>query len=136
MSRLYSILLVEDDQTLRASLVEILASRGLHVFAAGRGSEAVELARSLPLDFSILDMHLPEMTGLEVLRRIAREVRPLPSIMMSGNATSEEAQAALSAGAFTFLRKPLELNQFMASVESLILHHFGRPPGMLPAPPR
>ncbi len=129
MTRPFSILLVDDDDPLRRCLAEVLAMRGWHVHHTGQGQEAIEMARALPVDFSILDLHLRGMTGIDVLRQIAREVRPLPSIMISGQASQEETAAALSAGAFSLLRKPFELKDFMATVQLLIQQRFG---GQLP----
>jgi DNA-binding NtrC family response regulator len=116
-------------------LLELLRSRGWRVYATGRGQEAIELARRVPLDFSILDLHLPGTTGVEVLRTISREVRPLPSILMSGAASHEEAAAAVDLGVFTFLRKPLDLESLRASLDRLIQCHFGKLGGGPPAPP-
>jgi DNA-binding response OmpR family regulator len=117
---------VEDDDPLRISLVDVLSSRGWQVHAAARGLEAVELARRFALDFSILDLHLPGMSGLEVLRRISSEIRPLPAIMMSGQATREETDAAISEGVFRFLRKPLDLGQLRFCMDQLIRQHLSR----------
>ena len=55
----------------------------------------------------------------------SRRFRPLPSIMMSGQATREEASLAIAEGVFQFLRKPLDLDNLRGSMELLIQHHFG-----------
>ena len=120
MAQNLSILLVEDDDPLRRCLTEVLATRGWHVHSTGVAQEALEIARRCHVDFSILDFHLRGTTGLDVLQAISREVRPLPSIMMSGQASQEETAAALRAGAFTFLRKPLELHNLLSAVDQLI----------------
>ena len=83
------------------------------------------MARNLRVDFSILDLHLRGMTGIQVLETFARLGRPLPSIMMSGQASQEETAAAMSAGAFTFLRKPLDLKHLLSTVDLLIRQRFG-----------
>lgn len=128
MARSFSVLLAEDDDPLRACLADLLAAEGWSVHPTARGSEAVELARRVPVDFSILDLHLEGMTGLDVLRALAREGRTLPSIMMSGQATESEAREARRHGVFTFLYKPLDLQELRASVDGLIRHHFGGGP--------
>lgn len=125
MTHTFSILLVEDDDPLRRCLTEVLAMQGWRVHSTGVGTEAVEIARANHVDFSILDLHLRGMTGIDVLLEIAREVRPLPSILMSGQASSEEAAAAMRAGAFTFLRKPLEMRDLLSTVENLIKSRLG-----------
>ncbi len=129
MARRFSVLLVEDDDPLRRCLAEVIAEQGWAVYPTGSGQEAVALARQHPLDFSLLDLHLPGMSGLDVLRAIAREVRPLPSIMMSGQASQEETRQALMQGVFQFLHKPIDLVHLRRSMESLIQHHYGTPPG-------
>jgi len=120
MSQNFSILLVEDDDPLRRCLAEVLAARGWNVHSTGVAQEALEIARRCHVDFSILDFHLRGVTGLDVLLAISREIGPLPSIMMSGLASQEETAAALRAGAFTFLRKPLELHNLFSAVDQLI----------------
>lgn len=126
MSQTFRVLLVEDDDALRACLDEFLACQGWDVAATAFGGEAIQLARQQRFDFSILDFHLPGMTGIDVLHAIAA-FRPLPSIMMSGLATREETAAAQQAGVFTFLRKPLELQRLRHNLHLLIQHHFGGP---------
>jgi DNA-binding NtrC family response regulator len=131
MSQSFRVLLVEDDDSLRVCLDEYFASRGWSVTATAFGKEAIMLARSQRFDFSILDFHLPETTGLEVFRTIAA-TRPLPAILMSGLASADEAAQAMQAGVFSFLRKPLDLDHLRRAVETLIQHHFGGP--IVPAP--
>lgn len=131
-------LLVEDDDSLRVCLQDFLANHGWAVAATARGAEAIRLAEQYTFDFSILDFHLPDGTnGLQVFQAI-RQIRPLPTILMSGAANGEETAQAQQAGIFSFLRKPLELEQLRQSVQLLIQHHFGghrppsRPPGFPP----
>jgi CheY-like chemotaxis protein len=128
MTRPLSVLLAEDDDPLRSVLLELLRSRGFVVHATARGDEAVELARRVEIDFSLLDLHLPGLDGVEVFRRIAREIRPLPAILMSGEATAEEARRALELGIVEFLRKPL----LRRSLDQLVRMHLGRPSSSLP----
>ena len=127
MARRFSVLLAEDDDPLRGCLVELLAARGWSVHAATSGLEAVDLALTHRPDFSLLDLHLPGISGLEVLRRLSSDGRVIPSIMMSGQASAEEARAAVNQGVFEFLRKPLDLEHLRRAMDLLIIHHFGRP---------
>ncbi len=124
----FRVLLVEDDDPLRKCLDELLAAAGYDVAATALGSEAIRLARTQPFDFSILDFHLPGMNGVEVMQAIAA-FRPMPSILMSGLASQEEAALARQAGAFTFLRKPLDLAVLRSAVNQLIQLHFRPRPG-------
>ena len=63
MAQSFRILLVEDDDSLRVCLTEYLATEGWNVIATGQGNEAIGMAQNHRFDFSILDMHLPGMTG-------------------------------------------------------------------------
>jgi len=126
MRQSFRVLLVEDDDSLRCCLSEFLASHGWEVGAAASAAEAMSMAWRQRFDFSILDFHLPGMTGLDLFQQLA-SVRPLPSILMSGLASAEEAAAAHRAGFFTFLRKPLELERLRQSLQLLIQTHFGGP---------
>ena len=133
MTRPLSVLLVEDDDPLRFVLNELLRGRGFVVHEAARGDEAVELAHRVEIDFSLLDLHLPGCNGVEVFRRIATEVRPLPAILMSGGASPEEARAAMELGIVEFLRKPLDLGVLRHALDELVRLHLARPQGQLPA---
>jgi DNA-binding NtrC family response regulator len=126
MLQSFRVLLVEDDDSLRACLGEFLASHGWEVGATAFGTDAMAMARQQRFDFTILDFHLPGMTGLELFQQLA-SIRPLPAILMSGLASAEEAAIARRAGFFTFLRKPLELDRLRQSVQQLIQTHFGGP---------
>lgn len=130
MTRPFSVLLVEDDDPLRAVLFELLRQRGWDVHAASRGDEALEMARRVRIDCSILDLHLPGLSGLEVYRRISAEIRPVPSILMSGEASGEEARRAFELGMVEFLRKPLDLNRLRLALDALVRRiHLGGTPG-------
>lgn len=126
MSQSFRVLLVEDDDSLRGCLVEFLSSQGWDVGATALAQEALHLAQRRRFDFSLMDFHLPGMTGLQLFQQLVA-LRPLPAILMSGLASAEEAAAARHAGFFTFLRKPLDLGRLRQAIESLIHTHFGGP---------
>jgi CheY-like chemotaxis protein len=126
MAQSFRVLLVEDDDSLRSCLTEFLGSNGWDVAATGFAAEALRLAERQRFDFSLLDFHLPGMTGLELFQRLA-SLRPLPAILMSGLASAEEARVAQLAGFFDFLRKPLDLVRLRSSLHLLIQTHFGGP---------
>lgn len=144
MAQSFRVLLVEDDDSLRSCLSEFLGSHGWDVAATGLAVEALRLAQRQRFDFSLLDFHLPGMTGLELFQQMA-SFRPLPAILMSGLASADEAAAAQHAGFFAFLRKPLDLVRLRSSLQLLIQTHFGGPlapaiplrrlPPLPPSPP-
>jgi DNA-binding NtrC family response regulator len=126
MAQSFRVLLVEDDDSLRSCLGEFLASQGWDVGATGHAGEALAMAQRQRFDFSLLDFHLPGMTGLELFQQLA-SLRPLPAILMSGLASHDEVFAAQHAGFFAFLRKPLDLVHLRGSLHQLIQTHFGGP---------
>jgi CheY-like chemotaxis protein len=125
MRKPFSVLLAEDDTALRRCLAEVLAANGWSVHPVGTGPAAVEVARQVPLDFSLLDMHLPGMSGIDVYRAIAREKGPLPWILMSGQASQEDTTTAFALGVHTFLRKPLDLVSLRVCLAELVQRNFG-----------
>ena len=128
MPRNFSVLLVEDDDPLRQVLAELLRQWGCVVYPTSQGQQAIDYVRRAPIDFSILDMHLPGTTGIEVFRAISKVAGGnLPSILISGGATQEEARRALELGMFHFLQKPLEMHNLRRCFELLIARHFGQP---------
>ncbi len=126
MAQSFRVLLVEDDDSLRSCLSEFLSGQGWDVGATGHAAEALRMVQRQRFDFSLLDFHLPGMTGLELFQQLAA-LRPLPAILMSGLASHDEALAAQHAGFFAFLRKPLELARLRTSLHLLIQTHFGGP---------
>lgn len=119
------ILLADDDDALRGALREYLRRLGFHVHEAFDGPTALELARTLELRFSIMDVHMPGMSGLEVLRTLQRERRaqaspPLPCILISAAADAQERNKALEYGAFRFLMKPFAPNHLVECLRDLL----------------
>jgi CheY-like chemotaxis protein len=124
MERRLSILLAEDDDAHRDTLMQILSAEGWIVHAASSGVEAINVARSKNIDFSILDLHMPGLSGIETILVIRQEVRPVPCILMSGQASKEEQVQAFAAGAFSFLQKPIPAGLLRDAVSRLIHRHF------------
>jgi len=89
-------------------LAHLLSRRGLSPIQAGGGREALELVRKVRPDVLLVDFRMPEMDGIEVMRR-AREIEPdLPAILISAYADVPGAVQAIRAGAHDYLRKPFD----------------------------
>lgn len=107
------ILLADDDSALRAGVADLLCELGLQVVEAQTGLEAVEQARLLNVTASrlhaaLLDLHMPECTGLEALPLLRTAHAGLPCIVYSGALTADLEAAAREAGAFAVLSKPVD----------------------------
>jgi CheY-like chemotaxis protein len=102
------ILLADDDQALRLGVADLLADLGLEVVQAETGREAIELARLVQIHAALLDLHMPECTGLDALPHLRSTHVGLPCIVYSGDLTPALEHAARTAGAFAVLRKPVD----------------------------
>lgn len=101
------ILVVEDDRLVRESLYEILNLEGYDVSLAQDGREGLDRLESRPFDVALVDMRLPESSGIEFLKQ-SRNRHPLMDvIMMTSFGTIENAVEAIKAGAFDYLTKPI-----------------------------
>lgn len=110
----FSLIVADDQPTLREGMAELLEREGYRVFRAGGGVAALEIATRERVHCSILDLHMPDLSGIETMRRFA--LRAIPSILVSGEPSPELEREALSAGAFTFLRKPVPPEVLRTSV--------------------
>lgn len=104
-------LLVDDEPDFLYPLVKRLSRRQLHVETAGSGSEALSLLRKKQIDIVVLDVKMPGMDGLEVLRTIKGEDSLIEVIMLSGHASLDAAIEGMEQGAFDYLMKPVDLDE-------------------------
>ncbi len=117
------ILIADDDEGLRKALADFLSMQGFEVLVAGDGLAAWELVRRGSPSFSILDYHMPGLTGLEVLKRWAedRGLRGrLPCVLISAEASSAERREAERIGVFRFLDKPLSPEELLQAIRDLL----------------
>jgi DNA-binding NtrC family response regulator len=114
------ILIVDDEPNILSTLRRALELEGYGVEVAGSGRLALEKLKANGFDAVLLDVAMPEMNGLEVLRQV-REIHPTPSvIMMSGNATLQTAVEATKLGAVDFLEKPLTTDKVLITVQNAL----------------
>lgn len=120
------ILLADDDTAVRAALRELLLREGFAVMEAASGLAALELLQKRQPAFSIMDVDMPGMTGIEVLRIARQHFGIFPCIFVSGDDSRERQVAAFEVGAFSLLAKPVIPDLLRFSVQRLIQHHFGK----------
>jgi response regulator RpfG family c-di-GMP phosphodiesterase len=116
------LLIVDDEEMMRAIARRALSSEGYECLEAADGQEAIDKARSQPFDLLLLDVRLPRIQGDRVLRRL-RDEPPSPNlkiIMASGHATVEDMSNMMIAGADDFLAKPFSIVQLIARVKSAL----------------
>jgi two-component system KDP operon response regulator KdpE len=107
------VLVVDDEVQIRRFLRIALEANGYRVYETSSGSAAVQEAARLRPDLVILDIGLPDIGGLEVLRRL-REWTPTPVIMLSVRDADRDKVAALDAGADDYLTKPFSVDELLA----------------------
>jgi CheY-like chemotaxis protein len=103
----YSLLITDDDQAVRESLRDIFEPAGYRTLLAGSGEEAIDIAQSQEVHLALMDMHLPQLNGLETME-ILRQIKGiLPMILISGDQDDHLLRKALSAKAYCVLAKPV-----------------------------
>ena len=117
------ILLVDDAAFVRMSLKKILddAAFGFEYVEAGDGEEAIEKYKLYSPDLVIMDITMPKMDGMEVLRRLRKEGVQLPIIMLTArDSVVDKVVDAITAGAKDFIIKPYEAEKVIKSVKAVL----------------
>ena len=117
-----TVLVVEDDATLRETLVYNLEQEGYQALAANDGEAGLEMIRAKHPDLVILDIMLPIMDGLAVCRIVRRdaEIASTPIIMLTARGTQGDKMVGLDSGADDYVTKPFGLGEFMARVRAVL----------------
>lgn len=100
------ILIVDDERTLRESCATVLEGEGYAVTLVGRGEEAVDLIRRRPFDLVLVDLLMPQVSGLEILNAVRKINRDTLVMVMTGNPSVTSSLEALRMGAWDYLPKP------------------------------
>ncbi|MCC6418998.1 MAG: sigma-54-dependent Fis family transcriptional regulator [Gemmataceae bacterium] len=129
-----TLLVIDDDQAVRYSLRRVLEAEGTHVLAAGTAAEGLRLVREESPDVVVLDLQLPDRSGLDVFRDLHAADPKRPVIFITAHGTTETAIEAMKGGAFDYLVKPIDLERLsqllQRAYEAARLMHV---PAVLPA---
>lgn len=109
------ILIVDDEERVVRSIVGVLEDEGFQVVTARSGEEALQVFREEQPEVTLLDIWMPGMDGIEVLKHL-KSFSDKPVIMISGHATISTAMAAVKLGAFDFIEKPLSLDSLLSTI--------------------
>ncbi|HFL7941331.1 TPA: two-component system response regulator RssB [Pseudomonas putida] len=103
-----TLLIIDDDDVVRASLAAYLEDSGFSVLQAGNGQQGLQVFEEHQPDLVICDLRMPQMGGLELIRQVSERAPQLPVIVVSGAGVMSDAVEALRLGAADYLIKPLE----------------------------
>lgn len=120
------LLLVEDADRLRRSLLMGLRREGFAVDEAANGTEGLELALARPYDVLVLDIMLPGMDGLEILRRVRAAKQTTPVLMLTARDSVFDRVEGLSTGADDYLVKPFAFAELVARIRALVRRSFAQ----------
>ena len=113
------ILVVEDSKPLREMLVHVLKEDGTQVDAAKDGRDALDKFQGASYDLIITDLNMPEMTGIELIRKVRQQDELVEFIIITGYASLESAVEAIKAGAFDYIIKPFKVEELQVAVRNV-----------------
>ena len=117
-----TILIVDDEDFVRDSLVDLLGSEGFRALAATNITEALEIVESLDVDAIATDLQMPGGDGLELLAKVRERGGTIPVVLLTGVGTVTDAVAAIKGGAYDFIQKPVEPEQFVLLMRRALEH--------------
>ncbi len=113
-----TLLIVDDERSIRHSLRTILSSFGFQIIEAARGEEAVDLVRSAQVDAVLLDIDMPGIGGIGACRVIRRSFPAMPILMLTVHGSEDHKVAAFDAGADDYVTKPFQLRELTARIRA------------------
>lgn len=129
------LLVIEDDETLRQSLCRQLAESGFGVEQAGDGREGLYFALEYPVDLAIVDLGLPEMSGIDVIREVRDKGKTYPILILTARDRWQDKVDGLDAGADDYVVKPFHYEEVSARVNALLRRSGGWASSVLSAGP-
>jgi two-component system response regulator AtoC len=112
-----SILIVDDDEVMQQTLSDVLKKKGYEIFSVGSGNGALSIIKKNIVDLVLLDMRLPDVDGLEVLKKIKELDTEILVIIMTAYSDVQTAVSAMKSGAYHYINKPFELEELKLLIE-------------------
>ena len=114
------VLIVEDEKPLRDSIVEQLQQAGFTVDAAADGEEGLYCGREYALDLAIVDLGLPKLNGMELIKTLRAEGKSFPVLILTARDRWQDKVEGLQAGADDYLAKPFHFEELLARLQALL----------------
>ena len=128
MSRTKSLLIVDDEPNVRLVFRTALESSDYSVATAEDGETALRWLKASPADLVLLDLSMPGMDGMDVLKRLRDEGNNVPVVIITAHGSVPNAVQAMKLGAIDFLAKPLTPEELRRVVADVLQRHAARPP--------
>ncbi len=129
------LLVIEDDATLRETLCSQLADSGFGIEQAADGREGLYFALEYPIDLAIVDLGLPEISGLDLIRELREKGKTYPILILTARDRWQDKVDGLSAGADDYVVKPFHFEEVTARVNALLRRSGGWASSTLNAAP-
>ena len=113
-------LIIEDDFELRRQIARQLRDEGFVVDETGEGEEGLFFAEEYPVDVAIIDLGLPGMTGMEIIREARKKGRSFPILILTARTRWQDKVEGLESGADDYVVKPFQPEELMARVQALV----------------
>jgi two-component system response regulator PhoP len=114
------VLVIEDDADLRNSLASQLRSSGFNVDCAADGEEGLYAGREFPIDLAVVDLGLPKLSGLDVIRRLRADGKTYPILVLTARDRWQDKVEGLQAGADDYVPKPFHFQELNARLQALL----------------
>lgn len=115
-----TVLLVDDEVEFVKTLAERLQLRGFEVRVAGDGESAMDQIQAGLLDLVVLDVMMPGLGGLEVLKQIKQHQPRIPVILLTGHSSTSDGIAGMRLGAFDYLMKPINIDELLKKMQEAV----------------
>lgn len=113
----FRVLLVDDEKEFVSTLAERLEIRGLSVSVAFDGQEAMRILDNEAYDVIVLDVRMPGLSGLEILKRIKTQKPEIPVILLTGHSATRDGIEGMRLGAFDYLMKPVDIDRLLEKMQ-------------------
>lgn len=120
------VLVVEDEPRLCQQLVKFLLSKGFAVDATDNGQEAVFLGQEYPIDVAVIDLGLPDISGIEVIKALRQDGQTFPVLILTARTRWQEKVEGLEAGADDYMEKPFHYEELWARLNALLRRSAGQ----------
>jgi len=114
------ILVIDDEESIRELLKDFLESKGFHIVIASDGESGLNILKEESFDLFLLDLMMPGMSGLDILRERAARKIDIPAIVITAHATVQTAVEAVKLGAFDYITKPFNLDELYIAIKKAI----------------